>query len=66
LKQVLPVEGCSCIRGDINCARYVSTRWIEGVQPVSGSKPDLLTVLRDSMHAIGNGEGTIVTHDFCG
>src|SRR5438128_4827518 len=51
LKQVLAVEGRSGPRGDIDRAQRLPARGIEGVQRVSSSKPDLLTVIRDSMHA---------------
>src|SRR5439155_16897413 len=53
LKQVVPVEGCSCMRADIDRAQRLPARRIEGVQPVSSSKPDVLTVIRDSMHVVG-------------
>jgi hypothetical protein len=39
LKQVLAVEGRSCVRGDINRAQRLPTRRIEGVQLVSGATP---------------------------
>src|SRR5262249_28958779 len=64
LKQVLAVEGCSCMRGDINRAQRLPARRIEGVQLVSGSKPDLLTVIRDPMHAVDTWKGSILTDDF--
>ena len=52
-EQVLAVEGRSCMRGDINPAnRGSSPRGIEGIQLVSGSKPDVLTVIRDPMHVV--------------
>ncbi len=41
LKQVLAVEGRSCVRGDIDRAQRLPARGIEGVQLVSGSKPDV-------------------------
>src|SRR6266581_6924035 len=49
LKQVLAVEGRSGMRGDIDRAQRLSARGIEGGQLVSGRKPDVLTVVRDSM-----------------
>ena len=57
LKQVLAVEGRSCMRGDIDRAHRLSALGIEGVQPVSGRKPDVLAVKRDAMHAVDPGKG---------
>jgi hypothetical protein len=53
LKQVLTVEGRSCMRGDIDRAQHLPTRWIEGVQPVSGREPDMLAVRPAPMHVVG-------------
>src|ERR1700704_3068647 len=64
LKQVLAVEGRSCMRGDIDRAHHLSARRVEGVQPVSGRKPDVLTVERDPMHALDTRKGSILTDDF--
>jgi hypothetical protein len=66
LKQVLAVEGRPGIRGDIDRAQQLPARGIEGVQPVSSSKPDVLTVIRDSMHAVGTRKGSILTDDLGG
>jgi len=66
LKQVLAVEGRSCMRGDIDRAQRPAARLIEGDQLVSGSKPDVLTVIGDSTHAVGTRKGSILTDDFCG
>ena|ERR1700710_3032798 len=65
LKQMLAVEGCSCIGGDIQRAqRRICARGVEGIQLVSGSKPDMLTVIRDPMYAIDTRKGPIFTDDF--
>src|SRR5262249_29209807 len=64
LKQVLAVEGRSCIRGGIDRAQRLPARGIEGVKPVSGSKPDVLTVIRDSMYVVDTRKGSILTNDF--
>jgi hypothetical protein len=66
LKQVLAVEGRSCIRGDIDLAQRLAARRIEGVQLVSGSEPDVLTVIRDSMHGLDTRKGSILTDDLGG
>jgi hypothetical protein len=63
LKQVLAIEGRSCMRGDIDRADGLPARRIEGVQRVSGSKPDVLPVIRDAMHVVDTGKGTILTDD---
>ena len=66
LKQVLAVEGRSCMRGDIDRAQRLPARRIEGVQLVSRRKPDVLTVIRDSMHAVDTRKGSILTDDLGG
>jgi len=64
LKQVLAVEGRTCMRGDIDRAHRLPARRIEGVQLLSGRKPDLLTVIRHPMHAVDTRKGSILTDDF--
>src|SRR5579884_2336090 len=64
LKKVLAIERGSGMRGDIQRAQRLAGRRIEGVQLVSGGEPDVLTVVADAMHAVGAGEGTILTDDF--
>jgi hypothetical protein len=63
LKQVFAIESRSCMRGDIDRAKRVPARRIKSVQFVSSSKPDLLAVKRDSMHALDAREGSILTDD---
>ena len=64
LKQVLAIEGRSRMRGDINRAQRLPARRIEGVQLVSGGKPNMLTVIRDAMHVVDTRKGSILTDDF--
>jgi hypothetical protein len=64
LKQVLAVEGRSCMRGDIDRAHHLTARRIEGVQLVTGRKPDVLTVKRNPMHVVDIRKGSILTEDF--
>ena len=52
------------MRGDINRAQHLPARRIEGVQLVSGSKPDVLTVKCDPMHLVDTRKGSILTEDF--
>jgi hypothetical protein len=52
--------------GDINRAHRLSAHRIEGVEPVSGRKPDVLTVKRHAIHPVGIRKGAIFTEDFSG
>src|SRR5262245_52752040 len=53
LKQVPAVEGRSgACAGDLDRAQRLTARRIEGDQPVSGSKPDVLAVIGDAMHVV--------------
>src|SRR5262245_22057355 len=64
LKQVPAVEGRSCVRGDSDGAQHLPARRIEGVQLVSGRKPDVLAVERNAVHVVNAGKGSIFTDDF--
>src|SRR6516165_488719 len=64
LKQVLAVESRSCMRGDIERALHLPTRRVESVQFVSRSKPDVLSVISDTMDSGGTWEGAILPNDF--
>ena len=67
LKQVLAVEGGSGMRGDIDRAQRLPTRRIEGVQLVSGGKPDVPAVKGNPMHVLDARKGSIFMEDFgCG
>jgi hypothetical protein len=50
--------------GDIECAHRLAARRIEGVQLVSGGKPDVPTVERDSVHAVDTRKRSILTKNF--
>ena len=63
LKQVLAVEGRPCMRGDIDRAQRLPAHRIESVQRISGGKPNVLTVIRDSMYVLGTRKGSILTDD---
>jgi hypothetical protein len=52
------------MRGDVDRARRLPCRRIEGVQLVSGGKPDVLTIERDPIYPIGTREGSIFTEYF--
>ena len=54
------------MRGDIDRAQRLPARGIEGVQLVSGGKPDVLAVVRDPMHAVDTRKGSILTDDLGG
>src|SRR5262245_6648728 len=64
LKQVPAVEGRSCVRGDIDRAQHLPARRIEGVQLVSGRKPDVLAVKRNAVHVVDTRKGSVFTDDF--
>jgi len=65
LKQMAAIEGRSCMRCDIHRTLDFAARRIEGIQPVPGCEPDVLTVIANSVHAVSSGEGAILPHDFC-
>jgi hypothetical protein len=60
---VLPVEGRSCTPGDIDRAHGLAARRIEGVQLVSGRKPDMPTVKRNPTHVIDARKESMLTED---
>src|SRR5258708_19172663 len=62
-KEVLPVEGHSRMRCDINRALRPPTCRIEGVQLVSGRKPDVPTVIGPPVHALDTRKGSILAND---
>ena len=64
LKQVLAVESSSCVRGDIDRAQRLPGRRIEGLQRVSGRKPNVVAVVRDAMHVVDSRKRSIFTNDF--
>ena len=66
LKQVPAVEGRSCMRGDVDRAQRPPARGIEGVQRVSGSKPDAPTVIRNAMHMLDPRKGSILSNNLGG
>src|SRR5262249_40435397 len=61
LKQMLTVEGRSCMRDDIDRLLNLSARRIEGVQLVPSRKPDAVTVIGDPMHVADTRKGSIFT-----
>src|SRR5262249_1991983 len=60
LKQVLTIESRSCMRGNINRTQRLAARRVDRVQLISASKPDLLTVKRDSAHVFNTRKGSIL------
>jgi hypothetical protein len=52
------------MRGDVDRAQRLAACWIEGIQFVSGRKPDSLTVMRHPMHVVDAPEGSIFADDF--
>ena len=66
LKQVPSLEGRSGMRGDVDRAHRRTARRIDGAQFVPEGDPDVLTVVRDAMHAVGTRKGTVLTNDLRG
>jgi hypothetical protein len=64
LKQVPAIEGRSCMSGNIDRASHPLARGVEGVQLISGRKPDMLTVKRKPMHLLDLRKGSILADDF--
>src|SRR5262249_1753436 len=64
LKQVPAVERRSRPRDNLDRAQNPPAHRIEGVQLVSGSKPDVPTVIRNPMHVVDTRKGPILTDDF--
>jgi hypothetical protein len=64
LKQMLAVERRSGMRGDIDRAHRLAALRIERVQPVTGRKPDVMTIIRDPIDALGTRKGSILPDDF--
>src|SRR5207248_7067760 len=63
LKQVFAIESSSCMCRDIDRAHHLSARRIKGIQPVARGKPDVLTVIANSMHAGSSRERAILLDD---
>jgi hypothetical protein len=64
LKQVFAIEGSSCMCRDIDRARHLSARGIKGIQLIARCKPDVLTVIANSMHSVSSRERAILLDDF--
>ena len=66
LIQMPAVERRSRMRGDIDRAQRVSTFGIERLELCSAGKPDVLTIKRHPIDAVGPGKGAVFTEDFGG
>jgi hypothetical protein len=64
LIQVLAVKGGSRIGGNIYRTQYLPARRIESVQLVTGSDPDVVTVVGDPVYSFDTRKGSILTDDF--
>ncbi len=64
LKYMPAVECGSSMRSDIERTNCFSASRIEGVQLVSGRKPDVLAVIGDSIHSAGTWKGTVLSNNF--
>jgi hypothetical protein len=54
------------MRRNIDRALHLAARGIEGIQLVSGSEPDILTIVGDAMDSLCTWEGTELADDFGG
>src|SRR5689334_13572753 len=66
LEQMLPVEGGSRTRGDIDRADRFAACRIERVQRISRGKPHVPAVIRHAMHLVNSGKGSVFADDFGG
>ena len=64
LKKVLSVKSRSCMRSDLDRAQCLPARGIEGIQRISSSKPNALTVIGDTVDMSYTWKGTILLEDF--
>jgi hypothetical protein len=64
LKQMATVEGRSRVRDGIDRAHRLPAIGIEGLQPVSGGKPDVPTVKCEPMNVVSIREGSVLAQDF--
>src|SRR5262249_6485263 len=64
LKQVLAVEGGSCMCGDIDRAHQLAGIRIDGVQFVPGREPHMLTVEGHTVHGVDTRKRSILAGDF--
>src|SRR5580704_18641644 len=66
LIEMLSVEGRSRMRRDIDRALQLAARGIDGVQLVSGSEPNILTIVGDAIDSLCTLEGPVLADDFGG
>src|ERR1700683_4570044 len=66
LIQVLAVEGRSRMRNDIDRAQRLAAGGVEGVDLLPSRKPDILTIVRDAIHALGPRKGSVLSNDVGG
>ena len=66
LIKIFSVESRSRMRRNFDRALHLSARRIEGVQLVTGSEPDVLTIIGDAMDSLGTRKGPIFADDFGG
>src|SRR4029450_655316 len=66
LKQMPAVEGCSCMRGDIDRAQRLPALRIESVERVASGKPHALAVVCDAVHVVDTRKGPVLPNDLGG
>ena len=63
---MLAIKCRSCMRSDIDRAQHLPAYRMESLQCLSGSKPDVLTVIRDAMHVVDTRKRSILADDLGG
>jgi hypothetical protein len=64
LIEMLSIEGRSRMRRDIDRAMHLAAQGIEGIQLVSGSEPNVLTIVGDAMDSLRTLERAVLANDF--
>ena len=66
LINVLAIEGRSRMSGDIERVHCLAALGIEGIQRVSGRKPDMPAIIGDAIYLLDTWKGSIFTENFGG
>src|SRR3954467_10521506 len=63
LIEIFAIKGGACVADDVERARGLTARGIEGDQLRAGCGPDANAIMGDAMDAFEPGEGSILAHD---
>src|SRR5262249_35650676 len=64
LEQMPAVEGGSRLGSDVDGARDLGARGVDGVDPVARSEPDLAPIIGDAADALDAFKGSVLPDDF--